>query len=51
MYCSISSFTEDKWNKVAAIYPYKTKWNDASEEDIGQVWHDTLQMYLNSRPS
>ncbi len=40
--CAISAFTKAKWDKINAVYKYKTSWCAASRDGVGQACHDTL---------
>ena len=46
--CAISTFSQEKWDKVAAIHQYDTTFPAASKEEIGQACHDYLLQYLES---
>ena len=46
--CAISTFNQAKWDKVDAVYHYKTTFSAASREEVGQACHDTLVEYLKS---
>ena len=48
--CAIITFTQVKWDKVDAVYQYKTTYSAASREEVGQACHDTLVEYLKSMP-
>ena len=47
--CSISAFTEAKWNKVCSAYNYDTPFKNATSDQLAQASHDFLKLHMESR--